>query len=251
MPLRAVIADDEPPARRRLRRLLREIGGVDVVAEAGDSDATRAAVRELRPDVVLLDIQMPGQSGVDLVAQLDPPRPHIIFVTAHDVHAVRAFELHALDYVLKPVSRARLADAIDRLRRMPPRDPGDGRLDAWREWTSRLTPLSRLPVTHAGRVLLVDVAAIDWIESADNYVILHCSGRQYILRETLTRLIERLDADRFARIHRSTVVQIDRIDRLEPIARGDWTVGLRDGTRLTMSRTYRREILARLTLTRS
>ena len=243
MLLKAVIADDEPPARRRLRRLLREIGSVDVVGEAGDGDAARAAVQEHRPDVVLLDIEMPGQSGVDLVAALDAPRPHIIFVTAHDAHAVRAFELHALDYVLKPVSRARLADAIDRVRRMPRREVMDARVEAWREWT-RATPLTRLPVTQAGRVQLVDVATIDWIESADNYVILHCANRQHIVRETMTRLIERLDGNRFARIHRSTIVNIDRIDRLEPVARGDWTVVLRDGTQLAMSRTYRRDVLA-------
>lgn len=248
MPLRTVIADDEPPARRRLRRLLREIGGVDIVAEAGDSAATCVAIEEHRPDVVLLDIQMPGRSGVDLVAELARPRPHIIFVTAHDAHAVRAFELHALDYVLKPVSRARLADAISRVRRHLPRDSTDARLDAWREWT-RAAPLSRLPVTQAGRVQLVDVAAIDWIESADNYVILHCANRQYILRETMTRLVERLDRDRFARIHRSTIVRTDCIDRLEPLARGDWMVLLRDGTRLAMSRTYRHDVLARLTRT--
>ena len=247
MLLKALIVDDEPPARRRLRRLLREIGGVDVVGEAGDGDAARAAVQAHQPDVVLLDIQMPGQSGVDLVAAFDAPRPQIIFVTAHDAHAVRAFELHALDYVLKPVSRARLADAIDRVRRMPPRDPTDARVDAWREWT-RATPLTRVPVTQAGRVHLVDVAAIDWIESADNYVILHCANRQHIVRETMTRLIDRLDGNRFARIHRSTIVNVDRIDRLEPVARGDWLVVLRDATQLAMSRTYRREVLARTTL---
>ena len=123
----------------------------------------------------------------------------------------------------------------------------DARVEAWREWT-RATPLARLPVTQAGRVQLVDVAAIDWIESADNYVILHCANRQHIVRETMTRLIERLDGNRFARIHRSTIVNVDRIDRLEPVARGDWTVVLRDGTRLAMSRTYRRDVLARMTL---
>jgi two-component system LytT family response regulator len=248
MLLKAVIADDEPPARRRLRRLLREIGGVEVVGEAGDGEAARAAIHEHRPDVVLLDIEMPGQSGVDLVASFDAPRPHIIFVTAHDAHAVRAFELHALDYVLKPVSRGRLADAIDRVRRMPPRGRADARLEAWREWT-RAAPLARLPVVQAGRVHLVDVDAIDWIESADNYVILHCANRQYIVRETMTRVIERLDPNRFVRIHRSTIVNADRIDRLEPVARGDWTIVLRDATELTMSRTYRRDVLARLTRT--
>ena len=236
-PLRVLIADDEPPARRRLRRLLLEIGGVAVVGEAGDAPATAAAIRLHRPDVVLLDIQMPGRSGIDLAAGIDASRLSIIFVTAHDAHAVRAFELDALDYLLKPVSRARLADAIGRAHR--------GRRTGSPAVERDASPV-RLPVASEGRIQLVDVASIDWIESANNYAILHCGARRHILRETMVRLTARLDARKFARIHRSTIVQIDRVDRLEPLARGDWTIVLRDGTTLTMSRTYRADVRARL-----
>ena len=243
--LRALIVDDEPPARRRLRRLLTEIGDVEIVGEAGDSETMRAAVRDRRPDLVLLDIQMPGESGIDVVARLDRPRPHVIFVTAHDAHAVRAFELHALDYLLKPVSRARLADSLQRVRAARTSAP-DARMESLRDWTHTAAPLTRLPVATGGRIQLVDVASVDWIESADNYVILHCGSRRHILRETMTRLVLRLAPDRFARIHRSTAVRIDRIDRLEPVARGDWVVVLRDGTKLGMSRTFRRDLIARI-----
>jgi two-component system LytT family response regulator len=243
--LRALIVDDEPPARRRLRRLLLEIGGVETVGEAGDAEAMRAALQRHRPDLVLLDIQLPGDSGIDVIAGLPRPRPHVIFVTAHDAYAVRAFELHAVDYVLKPVSRARLSDSIDRVRRAPPASAAA--IAAWRESVEAATRPARLPVTSGGRIQLVDVASIDWIESADNYVILHCGARQHLLRETMTRLAGRLDPRRFARIHRSTIVQIDRVDRLEPIARGDWVVRLRDGTQLPMSRTYRSDVLERVT----
>ena len=236
-PLRVVIADDEPPARRRLRRLLLEVGGVVIVGEAGDAPATASAIRLHRPDVVLLDIQMPGRSGIDLAAGLDAWRPSIIFVTAHDAHAVRAFELDALDYLLKPVSRGRLADAVGRAHRARGIEASAVDRDA---------SLVRLPVAGEGRIQLVDVASIDWIESADNYAILHCGARRHILRETMARLAAKLDARKFARIHRSAIVQIDRVDRLEPLARGDWTIVLRDGTALTMSRTFRADVIARL-----
>jgi two-component system LytT family response regulator len=236
-PLRVLIADDEPPARRRLRRLLLEIGGVVIAGEAGDTPATAAAIRLHRPDVVLLDIQMPGHGGVDLAARIDAPRPSIIFVTAHDAHAVRAFELDALDYLLKPVSRARLADAIGRAHRARSSAPSGVERDG--------SPV-RLPVASEGRIQLVDVASIDWIESADNYAILHCGARRHILRDTMVRLAARLDSRRFARIHRSTIVQIDRVERLEPLARGDWTLVLRDGTSLTLSRTFRADVISRL-----
>jgi len=241
-----LIVDDEAPARRRLRRLLRAAENVEVVGEAADGSAALSQTATLRPDVVLLDIQMPAPSGLDVVARLGRPGPAIVFVTAHDTHAVRAFELHALDYLLKPVSGPRLMEAIDRARqaRAPFRD--DDRLDAWRSWTRPGQPLARLPVRAAGRLDLVDVTTIDWIEAADNYAILHCGARSHILRDTLSNLAARLDSRAFLRIHRSTLVQASRIDRLEPIARGDWRVILRDGTALVMSRTCRPAVMAAL-----
>jgi len=246
MPLRVLIVDDEPPARRRLRRLLRTAQDVEVVGDAGDGPTAVTLSNTLRPDVILLDIQMPAPSGLDVVARLDRPRPSIIFVTAHDAHAVRAFELHALDYLLKPVSGPRLMEAIDRARRTRAAAAAEERLDAWRDWEQRSRPLLRIPVRSQGRLELVDVAAIDWIEAADNYAILHCGRRSHVVRDTLANLATRLDARALQRIHRSAIVQMSRVDRLEPLSRGDWRVILRDGTALVMSRTYRPAVMAAL-----
>jgi two-component system, LytTR family, response regulator len=228
-PLRVLIVDDEPPARRRLRRLLSDYPGVDVVGEAIDGPSAVTEARALHPDVVLLDIQMPEMSGLEVVRAIGWPQPSVIFVTAHDAHAIRAFELQALDYLLKPVTRARLAEALERVR-------------------PRVTPKSapRLVVKAGGRVELVHPADIAWIETADNYVVLHCGARNHLVRETLGRFMTRLDSSRFIRVHRSAVVQVDRIARLAPRARGDWTVYLRDGRQLPLSRTYRAQALRRL-----
>ena len=244
--LRVLIVDDEPPARRRLRRLLRETAGVEVVGEAADGRSALIQTEALRPDALLLDIQLPGPSGIDLVDRLSRPRPHVIFVTAHDAHAVRAFEVHALDYLLKPVSGPRLLDAIDRARGARRPGGGDASLDAWREWTGRTRPLRRLPVRSAGRLDLVDVATVDWIEAADNYALLHCGARTHIVRETLAGLAARLDSAAFVRIHRSAIVRTACVVRLESIARGDTRVILHDGTSLVMSRTYRAAALPAL-----
>jgi two-component system LytT family response regulator len=239
-PLKALIVDDEPVARRRLRRLLSQDDSIAIVGEAGDGQSAIEQTRALRPDVLLLDIQMPERSGLEVVTLLGRPRPHIVFVTAHDAHAVRAFELHALDYLLKPVTAARLAEAMARARAARASSAADGRLDVWAEWQDPSRPVTRLPVRSTGRIEIVPAAAIDWIESADNYAILHCGSRRHILRETMSRLEERLDPRAFQRIHRSTIVRRDRIARMEPVTRGDWRVTLADGTVLAMSRTYRR-----------
>lgn len=228
-PLRVLIVDDEPPARRRLRRLLNDYPGVVVVGEAGDGPSAVTEVRALRPDVLLLDIQMPEMSGLDVVRAIGRPQPCVIFVTAHDAHAIRAFELQALDYLLKPVTRARLAEAMERVR---PR--------------ARQSLERRLLVKTGARLELVDPVDIAWIEAADNYVVLHCGARTHLVRETLGALMARLDPARFIRVHRSWVVQADRIARLEPRARGDWAIFLRDGRQLALSRTYRACALRRL-----
>ena len=242
-PLKVLIADDESVARRRLRRLLATDAAVQVIGEAADGLTTLEATRELRPDVLLLDIQMPELSGLDVVRRLRRPRPQIVFVTAHDAHAVRAFELHALDYLLKPVTAARLAEALARAKAARSTSGTDDRLDAWSDWQDPDRVLRRLPVRSAGRIEFIPVASIDWIESADNYAIIHCGAQRHLIRDTMTRLAERLDPRVFQRIHRSTIVRRDRIVRMEPIARGDWRVTLADATVLTMSRTYRLEVV--------
>jgi two-component system, LytTR family, response regulator len=238
---RVVVVDDEPLARRRLKRLLAASGAATMVGEAGDGLTAVACINELRPDVVLLDVQMPELDGFGVVSRLTPPAPLIIFLTAFDRYAIRAFEVHAVDYLLKPVSRERLADALSHARgRLASReDDRDANVAALIESLARRPGVTRLPVRSEGRVELVDVGAIDWIEAADNYVVLHAGGRTHVLRETLARLEQRLDPEEFVRIHRSAIVRLDRVVRLESASRGDYDVTLRDGTRLTLSRTCR------------
>jgi two-component system, LytTR family, response regulator len=244
MTLRALIVDDEPIARRRIRRLLRSVSDVEVAGEHGDGRSALAAIHTGHPDLVFLDVQMPELDGFDVVTQLDPARtPVIIFVTAFDRYALRAFDVHAVDYLLKPVAAARLRLAVDRAReRIKRGTTQDGLLTLARELRERPRYLQRLAVRGRGRIVMVDVDAIDWLQAADNYVTVHASGREYLLRETLAALEHRLDPARFVRIHRSTIAALDCIVELQPSSHGDFDVRLRDGTRLTLSRSWREHL---------
>jgi len=222
--LRAVVVDDEPLARRRLTRLLASNRGVHVVGEAGDGGAAAAVIASTRPDVAFLDVQMPAPDGVSVARALRPSRPLVVFVTAHDRYAVQAFDVRAVDYLLKPISRDRLVETLARVRQQ---------LAQPHVW------LQRLPVRSRGQVVIVDVTDIDWIESGGNYVVVHAAGRTHILRETLSHLEAALDPAAFLRIHRSAVVRLDRVARLDVALRGDYDVTLRDGTRVRLSRTQR------------
>jgi two-component system LytT family response regulator len=242
--MRVVIVDDEPLARRRLRRLLGPEADVEIVAEAGDGRSAVRTIMTAKPDVVLLDVQMPGPDGIEVARRLPAPRPVIVFVTAFDHYAVQAFELRAIDYLLKPVTRDRLAESMARVReQFRDRAATDRALSALLDQFA--TParwLERVPVRSAGRIDLVDVAAVDWIEAANNYVVLHAGRDAHILRSTLGELVSSLDPRRFVRIHRSAVVAVDRIARLDSLSRGDYEVVLKSGTRVLMSRTYRSEV---------
>ncbi len=245
MNLRVAIVDDEPVARRRIRRLLRPERGVTIVAECGDGAAAVKAIRTLAPDVIFLDVQMPELDGFGVLRALGSgPLPAVIFVTAFDRYAIDAFEVHALDYLLKPVSADRCARALARARAAiaERRAAADPRLLTMLSESSRRRTLTRLPVRTSGRVVIVELADVDWIQAADNYVTLHAGGQEHLLRETLGRLERELDPDRFVRIHRSAVVQVDRIRELLPAFHGDFIVVLRDGTRLTLSRGYRAKV---------
>lgn len=247
MTLRVVIADDEPPARARLRRLLADHADIEVVAEAADGASAVQAIEAAAPDLVLLDIQMPELDGFEVLQALDMPRlPAIIFVSAFDQYALRAFQVHALDYVLKPVEPDRLGEALAHARgriagqRAPAGDAGLAGLleELWR----RPQYLTRVPVRAEGRVLVIDLADVDWLGAADNYVTLHAGARDYLVRDTIAQFDRRLDPDRFVRIHRSTIVQIDRIAELQPDFHGDFTVRLKTGTSLALSRTFRARV---------
>jgi two-component system, LytTR family, response regulator len=228
--LRAAIVDDEPQARSRLRRLLGGEPDVNVVAECADGRAAAEAMRHLRPDVVFLDIQMPDLDGFGALDELSPDeRPWIVFVTAYSEHALRAFDVHALDYVLKPVSPDRLHKAIARVR-------------------THMTPLappeypSRLGVPIGSRTRFISVETIDFILAAANYAEVYLGSRSYALRETMSRLERRLDPRLFLRIHRSRIVRLACIDDIEPLASGQYVLRLTSGVRLTSGRRYRERL---------
>jgi len=240
MPLSVIIVDDEPPARTRLRRLLADYPDVAIVAECSDGASAVQAIEQSVPDLVLLDIQMPELDGFDVLQAIEMPRlPEIIFVSAFDHYAMRAFKVHALDYVLKPVEADRLAEALDHARvRIAERRSSslDGLL---RELQHDRPYLSRVPVRVDGRVRVVDLNDVDWLGAADNYVALHCGAREFLVRDTIARIEQRLDPAQFVRIHRSTIVRIDRISELLPDLHGDFQVRLKNGTVLALSRTFR------------
>ena len=243
--MRVLIVDDEAFARQRVARLLAECGGdAELVGEAASGQAAVGMIRTLAPDVVFLDIQMPGRDGFGVLDALaGTTLPQIVFVTAYDQFALQAFEAHALDYLLKPFDEERFRKAIDRVRtqlRGQKRRDIDSRIaQLLADIRDRPRYFERLVVRSGGRILILRVDDIDWIEAAANYVKLHVGPRVYLLRETMNRLEEKLDPARFIRIHRSTIVRVDRIRELEPLFQGDYLVILQDGSRLTSSRSYR------------
>jgi len=234
---RAIIVDDEPHAREKLRRFLAEDGRAVLVGEAGDGPAAVSLIEAHRPDVVFLDVQMPGLDGFQVLESLEiDPLPEVVFVTAHDEHALRAFEVQALDYLPKPVDRERFTRALDRaLERV-------GRGEAYVRPVLSALPARRLErflVRTRGRMFLVPVEDVDWIGAAGNYVELHVGGDVHLVRGTLSALEERLPPDRFVRIHRSSIVNLERVRELQPWSHGDLVVLLRGGEELRMSRRYR------------
>ncbi len=244
MKIRTLIVDDEFLARDRLRQLLQDNPEIELIGECGDGAEAVAAIQEKKPDLVFLDIQMPELDGFEVLAQLDlDPMPVVVFVTAHDKFALKAFEVHAVDYLLKPFDRERFQTALSRaLERAKHRDASaiaqrQGAVLA--QLRSSQKPVDRLAVKSGGRVVFVKLDDIDWIESAHNYVELHVDKQSHLLRETLNSIEARLPSEKFVRISRSVIVNIDRIKELEPLFYGEYNVTLRNGTRLTLSRRYR------------
>ena len=234
-PLRVLIVDDEGPARAKLRRYLRDSPHGEVVGEATNGEEAVRRIESLTPDVVLLDIQMPILSGFDVLRAVNvDPMPYVIFVTAHEEHAVRAFEVRALDYLLKPVDRERLAEAMSRAAQA-----GSQNVTELLGAQSKASPVERFLVRERGRLILVGVDEVDWIGAAGNYVELHVGVQTHLLRGTLGELEKKLAAKRFARIHRSTIVNLERVKELQKWSHGDLLVVLEDGTELKMSRRYR------------
>jgi two-component system LytT family response regulator len=243
--IRALVVDDEPIARGHLRALLEDRGDVNVVDECGDGRTAVERIRSLGPDLVLLDVQMPELDGLGVVRTIGPDRmPPVVFVTAHDRHAVEAFEVHALDYVLKPVHRARFNGAIDRVVGLIRSGSAVNRSRPLAEALERLSPVAseRLAIRSGERVLYLRVADIDWVEAADDLVRIHVGKNVHDHRATMAQIEQRLPASRFVRIHRSTIVNLERIREFQPWFQGDWILVLSDGTRLQSGKSYRKRI---------
>ena len=250
--IRALIVDDEPLARRFIRRLLKDDPEVLVVGECGDGRRALAAMREHAPDIVFLDVRMPVLDGLAALEAVGPARaPQVIFTTAYEQYAVRAFELHALDYLLKPFDPARFAEALRHAKARL------GDLCAGAEERRRVAALlenvrarprfvEHLFVRAGGRILLLKADEIDWLGAEDKYVRLHVGRKSYLVRQTLGGMEEQLDPRRFLRIHRSALVNVGRVAELRPLPGGEHTVLLADGTALTLSRTYKERLFALL-----
>ncbi|BCS31193.1 DNA-binding response regulator [Luteitalea sp. TBR-22] len=244
MTLRTLIVDDEPLARERVRMMLGMHDDVAVIGEVGDGAQAVDAIRDQRPDLVFLDVQMPGVDGFGVLRALESDElPHVVFVTAYDQYALKAFEVHALDYVLKPFNAERFGQALQRARAaIARRHEGEAIVDRdhLRSLVASLTAeqreKQRIVVKSSGRVFFVKVDDIDWIEAEGNYVRLHMGAQSHLLRETMKGMESVLDTAQFIRIHRSTIVNADRIRELQPLFHGEYAVILRDGTRLVASR---------------
>ncbi len=242
--IRAILVDDEPLGRERIRTLLSDVPDVELVAECADGREALEAVERVNPDLMFLDVQMPELDGFDVLDALDPEtRPFVIFVTAYDQYAIRAFDVHALDYLLKPFDRERFDQALARARASIAAGREDltqqRMLDLIEQLRVERGPLERLVVKSAGRIVFLRAEEIDWIEAAGNYLKIHAGPETHLLRETMNTMQQRLSSDHFARIHRSTIVNLDRIRELQPAFHGEYVVILRDGVQLTLSRSHR------------
>jgi two-component system, LytTR family, response regulator len=248
---RVLIVDDEPLARERLRTLLSDEPGMEIAGEAADGASAADAIRALSPDLVFLDVQMPGSTGFDVIERVGADKmPFVVFVTAYDRYALRAFDVHALDYLLKPFDRDRFRQAIARARQQLERRTGgdiERRLMALvKDLKPAQSRVDRFVVKSGGRVFFVRNDEIDWIEAAGNYVKLHVGTDSHLFRETMNSVEARLDPDLFFRIHRSHIVNIERIRELQPWFNGEYVVFLKNGTRLTLSRGYRERLQERV-----
>src|SRR5580700_2257669 len=250
MTIRAIIVDDEELARRGIRALLTRAGDVEIVSECANGEEAIKAINEAQPELVYLDIQMPGKTGFDVIAALPEAKcPHVIFVTAFERFAVRAFEIHALDYLLKPVNEERCNASLARARAAVAGARDDTLIRRFWQMAAALhTPVGpelappvtdRIPLKTHDRVMIVNVADIEWVEADGDYVSVHVGAKSWLLRETIAAAESRLALSGFVRIHRSTLVNINRVRELLPLSKGEFTVVLLDGTQLKLSRNYR------------
>src|SRR3954465_862591 len=250
-PTRVLIVDDEPLARERIRTLLSEDAAFEVAGEAGDGAAAAQAIASLNPDLVFLDVQIPGADGFDVIEAIGPDKmPFVVFVTAYDRYALKAFDVHALDYLLKPFDRERFREALTRAQAQIERNTGgdiERRLAAIvKDLRPAKTRTDRFVVKSGGRIFFVRTAEIDWIEAAGNYVKLHVGNDSHLIRETMNAVEGKLSPDLFVRIHRCHIVNIEQVRELQPWFNGEYVVFLKNGTRLTPSRGYRERLQERV-----
>ncbi len=232
--IRTVVVDDEPLARTNLTTLLRRHPEIEIVAECGSGREALSAIRTMKPDLVFLDVQMPEFDGFDVIEMLGSDAPCVIFVTAYDTYALRAFEVGALDYLLKPFDNARFERTLERAK------------DRIAHARNGQQARQSFVIKAAGQVSFVAASEIDWIEAADYYVSLHVGARTHLLRRSMAELEQELDPSAFCRIHRSAIVKLDEVQRLELNEAGEYDVLLRNGARLRLSRRYRKELQSRL-----
>jgi two-component system LytT family response regulator len=253
--IRVLIVDDEPLAREVLREMLQTDPDVDIVGECANGREAVEAIKELSPDLLFLDIQMPEMGGFEVLNALSEGQtPHLVFVTAYDQYAVRAFEVHALDYILKPFDRERFEASWHRAKAQLQRERNGGVeqkiLSLLEDLKAGTKYLERLVIKSSGRIYFLETNEIDWIQAEGNYVSVHTGKKSHLLRETISSLENQLDPKKFLRIHRSAIVRIDRIKELQPWFHGEYHIILHDGTQLTLSRNYRdrlQEALGKLT----
>ncbi len=243
--IRALIIDDEPLARERLVDLLANDAEVEIIGECGDGLAAVASIEHHKPDLIFLDVQMPELDGFGVLEAIEAT-PVIIFVTAYDQYALRAFEVHALDYLLKPFDQERFDKALQRAKHQIAREragTAPQELAALlADLKARPKPIERLVIKSGGRVFFLRADEIDWIESAANYVKLHVGKESHLLRETINGLTAKLNPDKFLRIHRSIIINLERVKELQPWFHGDYVVIMQDGAQLTSSRNYRGQL---------
>jgi two-component system LytT family response regulator len=249
--IKTLIVDDEPLARERLAALLANEADIEILGQCRDGEEAVSAILDHAPQLVFLDVQMPHMNGFEVIEAVGSERmPLVIFVTAYDQHALKAFQVRALDYILKPFDRERFSDALQRARRQIEREEtGDlgRRLLALVKDLRRDQPRTdRLVVKSGGRLFFLRMDEIDWIEAAGNYVRLHVGTTSHLLRETMNAIEGRLDPEKFFRIHRSRIVNMERIQEMQPWLNGEYAVVLRTGTRLTLSRGYREKLQDRI-----
>jgi two-component system LytT family response regulator len=242
--IRVLIVDDEPLARGVLREMLQSDPDVAIVGECANGKEAVQSIQELAPELVFLDIQMPEMGGFEVLDALDEGQaPHLVFVTAYDQYAVRAFEVHALDYILKPFDRERFQVSWQRAKAQVLRERTVGMeqkiLSLLEDLKAGNKYLERLVIKSSGRIYFLETNEIDWIQAEGNYVSVHTGKKSHLLRETISSLENQLDPKKFLRIHRSAIVRIDRIKELQPWFHGEYHIVLHDGTQLTLSRNYR------------